>query len=104
MLSTISVLVSIANGLFTLLKSIFGIKSTSPDVVTNAVEVSNKVGHVSAEVSRDTDVQLNKDLANATVQSDAAVDAVRSAGSVRAQQSAVDDAIARANAPAGSDH
>jgi hypothetical protein len=103
MLSIIATVVSVLNGLLALFKGIFGSKQ-QPDVVTHAVEVSNEVGHVSAQVSRDTSDALNKELKNASAENSDAVDAVRNAGSVRDQQAEVDDAIARANAPVGPDH
>jgi hypothetical protein len=102
MLAILATVISILNGVFALFKNMFGSKST-PDPVTHAVEVSNEVGHVSAEVSRSTSDELNKEVQHANAENSAAVERVRNAGSVREQQSAIDDAIARANAPAGSD-
>lgn len=84
---------------FSFFKSIFG-KSTSDnteDAATKAVAMSNEAGKLSADVSRDTEKTLNVGLENATSQNSSAVDAVRNADSVRDQQTAVDDAIARAN-------
>jgi len=104
MLSIFATVVSILNGLLNLFKSLFGGGSKQPDPVTHAVEVSNEVGHVTAQVSRDTTDALNKEVQHANNETAAAVDAVRHAGSVREQQSAVDDAIARANASAGPDN
>lgn len=100
MLSIFATIVSILSGLVEICTKLFGKKS---DAAAQAVEVSNEVGHVSAQVSRDTADQLSKDVQNANSKTDAAVAAVRNAGSVRDQQSAVDAAIAGANAPARPD-
>jgi hypothetical protein len=97
MLSIFATIVSIVSGLVEICTKLFGKKA---DPMAQAVAVSNEVGHVSAQVSRDTADALSKDIQNANSQTDVAADAVRNAGSVREQQSAVDAAIDRANSPA----
>lgn len=89
----------------TFIKSIFGKSSSdnSEDAATKAVAMSNESGKVAADVARTTDDQLNKELKDASAENAAVVNRVRNAGSVRAQQSAVDDAIARANKDPDSD-
>lgn len=91
----------------TFVKSIFG-KSGSADntedAATQAVAMSNESGKLSADVSRDTAQKLNVGLENASSQDSADADRVRNAGSVREQQTAVNDAIARANQDPDSHH
>lgn len=103
MLSIIATLVSILNGIFTLVKGLFGKSAPAGDPTAQAAAVENKIGQVSAQVSRDTTQELDKEIQDANSANDSAVDAVRTAHSVREQQSTVDDAINRANASAGSD-
>lgn len=83
----------------TFVKSIFGKSSAdnSEDAASKAVAMSNQAGKLSADVARDTEKNLNVGLENATAQNSSAADRVRNADSVREQQNAVNDAIARAN-------
>ena len=104
MLAIIATVVSILTGLVNLFKGLFGKTSQPADPTAQADATENKIGKVSADVSRDTSEQLDKEIQDANSVNDSAVDAVRSASSVREQQSTVDDAINRANAPASSDH
>lgn len=107
MIAIIGTIISICNGALTLFKGLFGGKSsadTTEDAATKAVAMSNEAGKLSAQVSRDTNAQLNKELQNAQTDENADVASVRNAGSVRAQQSAVDDAISGANQDADSNH
>lgn len=104
MLAIISTVVSILTGLVNLLKGAFGKTTPASDPTASAVAVENTIGQVSADDSRATTEQLNQDIQNANSANDTAVADVRSASSVREQQTAVDDAIARANAPGSADH
>jgi hypothetical protein len=104
MLSIVATVISILNGLFNLCKGLFGKSSQPVDGTANAVATENKIGATAAQVSRDTAQQVNEDIQNATTDESAGAADVRDADSVRDQQSAINDAIDRANASAGPDN
>jgi hypothetical protein len=102
-IAMITAIIAMLNGGVTLIKSIFGKSSTGSDAVATGVAVENKTDEITAQATRSAENAVSQEIQNANVKTDASVAAVRNASSVREQQSAIDDAINGANAPAGSD-
>ena len=94
-MSAIATAISILNGLWTLVGNLFGKKSTPADENTQAVEVANKAGKLSADEARTTRAQTDKDLAANDAQTNSDVAAVRADNSLLDNQDTVDSAIAR---------
>jgi hypothetical protein len=104
MLSTISAIISIFNGAWTALKNLFGGKSDAQKTEnTQAVEVANKAGSLSATEARDTRAQTEKEIAANAAQTDADVAAVRDAGSLQDGSDAINRAITRSRTHADPD-
>jgi hypothetical protein len=82
--------------------SLFGKKAASSEN-TQAVEVANKAGALSADESRATRANTDKELAANDAQTDADLARVRSANSLPDGQAAVADAIARSRSHASAD-
>ncbi len=97
MLATIATVVSVINGIWTFCKNLFGGSSTPRDENTQAVEVANKAGKLSADQARETRVQTDKELSENASQTDADLSAVRNADSLSDGAADVNQAIARAS-------
>ncbi|WP_347558594.1 hypothetical protein [Robbsia sp. KACC 23696] len=80
-----------------------GSDKPKPDENTQAVEVANKSGRLSADQARETRADTQKELSANDLQTDAGVARVRDAGSVSDENAAVRDELARARARAHDD-
>ncbi|WP_321814568.1 MULTISPECIES: hypothetical protein [unclassified Paraburkholderia] len=76
----------------------FGDDAKAPDENTQAVEVANKAGALSASEARDTRAQTEKELSANAAQTDVDAAAVRDAGSLSDGSDEVNRAIARSRA------
>lgn len=81
----------------------FGDDTKKPDENTQAVEVANKAGELSASEARDTRAQTEKELSANAAQTDADAAAVRDAGSLSDGADEINRAIARSRSHPGSD-
>lgn len=99
----IASIVSFANQCWTLFKNCFGGSTSAPakDENTQAVEVANQAGKLSADEARTTRETTDKEIASNDAATTSDLAAVRSAGSLLDGQAAVDSAIARANSHLG---
>lgn len=104
MLSTVVSIISCLNGLFNLVMNLFGKKPAAPVAEnTQAIEVSNKAGALSAGEARMTRAETDKEIAANAHQTDADLAAVRDAGSLRDGADAINRAIARTRSHPGAD-
>jgi hypothetical protein len=101
-MSIIAAVVSFINGLWTLARNLFG-SGTPKDENTQAVEVANKAGSLSATEARDSRAQTEKEIAANAAQTDADAGAVRDADSLQDGSDAVNRAIARTSPHPDSD-
>lgn len=103
-MTAIAAIVSFVNGLWTLARNLLGLGSSTPkDENTQAVEVANKAGALSATEARDTRAQTEKEIAANAAQTDSDAVAVRDADSLQDGADAVNRAIARTRAHPDSD-
>ncbi|CAM2143868.1 conserved protein of unknown function [Pararobbsia alpina] len=103
-MGTLATIISVLNGAWTLLGNLFGFGKKPADENTQAVEVANKAGALSADQARETRAQTEKELSANEAQTTADADAVRNAGSLRDGSDDINQAIARARSHADSDH
>ncbi|WP_148271005.1 hypothetical protein [Burkholderia glumae] len=101
-MSAIATLLSILNGAWALLSKLFG-KKPAPDENTQAVEVANRAGALSADEARAARANTEQELAANEAQTDADVAAVRDAGGLQDGADAVNRAIARTRSYPGTD-
>lgn len=102
-MSAIATIISIINGAWTLLSNLFSAKKAPATENTQAVEVANRAGALSADEARAARATVEKELAANEAQTDSDAAAVRDAGSLRDGADAVNRAIARADSHPGSD-
>lgn len=102
-MSAIATIVSILNGLWTLVGNLFGLNKKPADENTQAVEVANKAGELSADQARATRAQTDQEVAANATQTETDIAAVHDAGSVRDGSNVVNQAIARSRAHPGAD-
>ncbi len=102
-MSAIATIIAIINGAWTLISNLFGAKKAPAAENTQAVEVANRAGALSADEARAARAAAEKELSANEAQTDADAAAVRDAGSLRDGADAVNRAIARADSHPGSD-
>lgn len=102
-MSAIATIISICNGLWTLVGNLFGKKSAAASENTQAVEVANKAGALAAAQSRATRAQTETDLDANHAQTTADLAAVDHADSLHDGAAAINQDIARTRAHAGAD-
>lgn len=100
-MSIIATILSVLSGAFTLIRTLFG-SSAPKDENTQAVEVANKAGALSADQARQTRVQTEQEIAANDKQTDADAAAVRDAGSLQDGADDINCAIARTRSRADS--
>ncbi|WP_321878493.1 hypothetical protein [Paraburkholderia bannensis] len=101
---SIAGIIAFINSIWTLGKNIFGIGAGAPkDENTQAVEVANKSGALSASEARETRAQTEKELSANAAQTDADAAAVRDAGSLSDGADEINRAIARYRSHDGDD-
>lgn len=103
-MSTIATIIAVLNGAWTLLGNLFGFGKKKPDENTQAVEVANKAGALSASEARDTRAETEKELSDNAAQTDSDAAAVRGADSLSDGADDINRAIARSRSHPGSDH
>jgi len=97
-MSAIATIISILNGAWTLFSNLFGFGKKPKDENTQAVEVANKAGALSATQARETRAQTDVEIQSNDAQTDADAAAVRDAGSLQDGADDVNRAIARSRA------
>lgn len=103
-MSVIAAIVSFINGLWTLARNLLGLGSGAPkDENTQAVEVANKAGALSADEARTTRAETEKEIASNAAQTDSDTAAVRDADSLQDGADVLNRAIARSRPHPDSD-